>query len=306
MRTVLITGASGFIGRRTVRACLARNWRVIGLDRHPSAFEADAYTHLVHAVTPDVPLPVTLAGQTVDAAILLAWPVDPARYLHSPDNLGALAATIAIARAVLDSGCPVLVGVGTCAEYALADQGVRLREDHALRPETLYAVCKTAAHQVLEQLGRPSRATITWARIFNPFGPGEPSARLLPSIARTLAAGEDFMAASGRQVRDYIYVDDVASALAVCVEGGLPGPINICSGQAVALADVMRTCAEACGQEERIRLGAKLDRAWDPPWIVGDPERLLAAGWLPHEPLPLIAEYARTLLQAERNGVRDG
>ena len=268
MRTVLITGASGFIGRRTVRACLARNWRVIGLDRHPSAFEADAYTHLVHAVTPDVPLPVTLAGQTVDAAILLAWPVDPARYLHSPDNLGALAATIAIARAVLDSGCPVLVGVGTCAEYALADQGVRLREDHALRPETLYAVCKTAAHQVLEQLGRPSRATITWARIFNPFGPGEPSARLLPSIARTLAAGEDFMAASGRQVRDYIYVDDVASALAVCVEGGTPwsdqhllrSSRSACRRDADVCRGVWPRGANPARCEARSRLGSSVDR----------------------------------------------
>lgn len=296
MRTVLITGASGFIGRRTVRACLARGWRVIGLDRHPSAFAADAYTHLVHAVTPDEPLPVPLIRQTVDAAILLAWPVDPARYLQSSDNLEALAATLALARAMINAGCRTLVGVGTCAEYAPAEPGIRLREDHAVRPDTLYAACKTAAHQVLEQLVRPAQATITWARIFNPFGPGESAARLLPSIARRLAAGEDFLAGSGSQVRDYLHVDDIAAGLATCLDGGLPGAVNVCSGQGMVLAEMMTTFAMACGSAGKVVLGAKADRPWDPPHLVGDPGRLLAAGWKPRDPLPLLAEYARSLV----------
>jgi len=260
------------------------------------------YEHLVHEITPETPLPPALVGRRIDAALLLAWPVDPAIYLQSPDNLKALAATLAIGQALLVAGCTTIVGVGTCAEYAPPENGMRLLEDHALKPDTLYAACKAAVHPVLTQLGKSSQATITWARIFNSFGPGEPASRLLPSIARACAADEPFLAGSGAQVRDYLHVDDIATGLATCLNGGLHGPVNICSGRPLALAEVMRFFAKACSPTGRITFGAKPDRTWDPPIIVGDPGRLLRAGWQPREPLTFFNEYARALMSADQVG----
>lgn len=304
MTTVLITGAAGFIGRRAAAACTARGWTVIGLDRHAPRRPSAAHEHHVHAIAAGDPLPAALAGRRIDGALLLAWPVDPATYLHSPANLTALSATLAVGEALLASGCRTIVGAGTCAEYATGIGHDRLREDAPVRPDTLYAACKSAAHGVLEQLARPVAATVTWARIFNPFGPGESPLRLLPSIVRTLAAGEPFKAGSGAQIRDYIHVDDIAEGLATCLAGGLPGAVNVCSGQPVTLAEVMSAAAAACGRPGGVLLGAKPDRAWDPPCIVGDPGRLIAAGWRPRETLPLIDAYVRAM--AARDGAGDG
>ncbi len=304
MRTVLITGAAGFIGRRAVVRCLARGWSVIGLDRQPGRVTAAEYAHVVHQVTVEEPLPAVLAGRPIDAALLLAWPVEPATYLHSPDNLGARAATLALGRALLAGGCPVVVGAGTCAEYAPQTGNTPLREDHAVDPDTLYAVCKAAAHGVLAQLGRQAQATVTWARIFHPFGRDESPGRLLPSIVRSLSAGETFAAGSGLQVRDYVHVDDVAEALAICLAGGLPGAVNIASGRPLSLAEVMMAAAAACGRPAGVLLGARPDRSWDPPFLVGNPDRLIAAGWRPRDPLPLIRSYAQGLASG-RDGAAD-
>ena len=298
MRTVLITGASGFIGSHLVAACRDRGWYVIGLDRNsPRSFSGyQAHEHILHQVNPGQPLPAVLADRSIDAAALLAWPIDPVTYLDSPDNLGALSSTLGIAGALLSGGCRTLVATGTCAEYTDPMGTERIDETHSLRPTTLYAACKVAVQTVLFQLCQSHSAVCTWARLFNTFGTGEPATRLLPSIVRALASGGTFSAGSGVQVRDYLHVEDIASALALCLEGGLPGAVNICSGRGIRLADLMACAATACGGAERVNLGAKPDRTWDPPLLVGDPGRLLGAGWSPRDPLTLIPDYARSLL----------
>lgn len=303
MRTVLITGASGFIGRHLVSSCRERGWHVIGLDRNPARTGSgcQAHEHFVHPVTSGEPLPAALAGRRIDATALLAWPIDPVTYLDSPDNLGAMVATLAIASALLAGGCRTLVATGTCAEYAKPTGDMQIADTHPLLPTTLYAACKVAVHTVLAQLCRSQGAVCTWARLFNTFGPGEPATRLLPSLVCTLAGGGTFPTGSGVQVRDYLHVQDIATALVCCLEGGLPGAVNICSGRGVRLADLMACAAAVVEGVERVQLGARSDRAWDPPYLVGDPGRLVGAGWLPHDPLALIPDYARSLLAACRS-----
>jgi nucleoside-diphosphate-sugar epimerase len=292
MRHLLVTGAAGFIGRQVVAAAVRRGWLVLAMDRRPGAAMAQV-TWLQHQACATAPLPELPA--VPDAAILLAWPIVPGSYLESADNTEALTSTIATAQHLLGLGCRRLVGVGTCAEYA-PTQGCPIREDHPLAPDTLYAACKISAHLVLAQLCRQAKAELAWSRIFNPYGPGEPATRLLPSIARQAALGQTFAAGSGSQVRDYVHVEDVGSALALLADAGPCGPVNICTGVPISLAQIMQTVAEACGGgPESIALGAKADRAWDPPYLVGDASRLVAAGWRPRLPQDGLAAYGRQL-----------
>lgn len=292
MRHLLVTGATGFIGRQVVAAAVQRGWHVLAMDRRPGVAMAQV-THLQHHASVTAPMPELPV--VPDAAILLAWPVVPGAYLESADNTEALAYTIATAQRLLGMGCRRLVGVGTCAEYAPA-LGCPIREDHPLAPDTLYAACKISVHLVLAQLCRQAKAELAWARIFNPYGPGEPAARLLPTIARQAALGGVFAAGSGSQVRDYVHVEDVGSALALLADAGPCGPVNICSGAPIRLAEVMLTMAEACGgSPTTIALGAKPDRTWDPSYLVGDASRLTAAGWRPRLPQDGLAAYGRQL-----------
>lgn len=295
MTCVLVTGAAGFIGRHAVAAAAQRGLQVLALDRQPGSGTGPV-TCLRHECSAASPLPALPA--VPDAAILLAWPLVPGAYLESTENLAALSATLASAQRLLDVGCRRLVGVGTCAEYAPAE-GRPIREDHPLAPENLYAACKVAAHLVLARMCHQAGAELAWARIFNPYGPGEPPARLLPSIAAHVATGRVFAAGGGAQIRDYVHVEDVGSALALLADSHLAGPVNICTGVPLGLGEAMLAMAVACGGgPSAIALGAKADRAWDPPYLVGDPSRLVAAGWRPRHPQAGLAAYGRTLARA--------
>lgn len=133
-----------------------------------------------------------------------------------------------------------------------------------------------------EQLG----IGLTWARLFYLYGPNEDTRRLVPAIITTLLRRERFAASHGSQVRDYLYVADVASALCSLAEGGIPGPVNVCSGRPVVLRDLMASIGALIGGESLIEYGERKARDWDPPFVVGDNKRLRTqTAWSARVPL---------------------
>lgn len=292
-KRVLLTGAAGYIGRHVGRACRARGWYVVGMDlvRGPDDV-ADSW--LLHRSSAEAPLP---AGAGVfDGLVHMAWPIDPKTYLVSAENTIALGASLALVRRVLDAGCRKVVIAGTCAEYEPRADGL-MDEQTPVAPDTLYATCKHALHLVAASLCQQVEARLAWARIFHLYGPGENPARLLPSLARTLLAGETFVAGSGRHLRDYLRVEDIATGVATLLEHeAADGAYNICSGNGVPLGEIMQRFRACLDHDGGLQLGAKPDRAWEPEALVGDNARLRALGWLPRFTLDAgLADYAAIL-----------
>src|SRR6266849_7995282 len=120
------------------------------------------------------------------------------------------------------------------------------------------------------------------ARLFYVYGPYEDERRLVPAAIRALAAGREFPSTSGEQVRDYLYVEDVASGLCALSRNNLVGAFNVCSGLPVTIASLMQTLGELLGRPDLIRLGAFPNREWDPMFVCGDNRRLRTEGqWSP-------------------------
>ena len=115
---------------------------------------------------------------------------------------------------------------------------------------------------------------LAWGRIFFVYGPGEPEGRLVPSVGRTLLAGEPVPTTSGDQVRDFMHVEDVAAAFAALADADTTGAVNIASGDPVRVRDVVETLAEQVGRPDLLRPGALPDREGDPPRLVADVTRL--------------------------------
>ena len=135
-----------------------------------------------------------------------------------------------------------------------------------------------AAEAVARQLG----VSLAWGRIFFLYGPGEAPARLVHSVARGLLNGEQVPTTDGLQLRDFMHVRDVASAFVALLSGDLRGAVNIASGQAVAVGDLVRLIARETGGVEGVRFGALDRRAGEPERIVADVERLRdAVGFTP-------------------------
>lgn len=141
--------------------------------------------------------------------------------------------------AMIDQGLPALVVTGTCFEYGL--RAGMLSEGDPLAPANPYAQAKVALHQELRARCERGSCALTWARLFYLHGPGQPERTLLSQLALAAGRGDDeFPMSGGDQVRDYLPVGTVATALVRLAEirEGV-GTVNICSGKPVRIRDLV-------------------------------------------------------------------
>lgn len=132
-----------------------------------------------------------------------------------------------------NSGCKVFISAGSCFEYGTQNVD-KLTEDCPLKPEDSYASSKVAANIILSTMANKSKIKFLICRPFGVFGINEPSTRLLPLIYNAGKNGVSIKLSEGNQVRDYLYVKDVANGFYQVLlssnnfENG--ESINICSG----------------------------------------------------------------------------
>ena len=289
MTRVLVTGGAGFIGSQLVRALVASGHEVgvvlrpdTAVDRLDGAAAAAARIFSADLADADAVI-ASLEGWRPESCAHLAWYAEPRTYLQSTENVAQLISSLSLLPRLAEAGCKHFVVTGTCAEYAPSAD--RLTETSPAGPATLYAACKLALHGVLEQLSPQAAFTVAWARLFHLYGPRERPERLVPSVIRSLLRGEPFLATAGDQVRDFLHVSDVASALGTLVANRAQGTFNVCSGVDVTVRTVVETIAGLLGKADLVRFGAIPSRPWDPAAIRGDNSRLLAEGWRPRHDL---------------------
>jgi nucleoside-diphosphate-sugar epimerase len=281
---VLVTGAGGFIGREVVAALAARQHEVIAADRTADQLQrVSRQTPTATTIALDLAdtgaFRVCLRDARPDAIIHLAWYADPSDYLVSHENLASLAMTTRLVETALQGGCRKLIAAGSCVEYRVLDRP--LKEDDAAGPSTLYGACKHAASVVSQALAAETSAELAWARVFHLHGPGENARRLIPWVARELAAGRAVDLTDGRQVRDHLHVGDVAAGLIALLAPGAAGIYNVCSGEPVTLRTVLETVGDIVGRRELLRFGARPHRDNETMFLAGDSTRLRATGWSP-------------------------
>jgi nucleoside-diphosphate-sugar epimerase len=277
---VLVTGASGFVGRAAVAALAARGHEVHGVARSPAADVTVASWRAADLLEPGAPGRVT-AEVAASHLLHLAWTTEHRRFWQDPANLDWEHATVSLLEAFAAAGGERAVMVGSCAQYdwdALAPDEVASEARTPRRPATLYGRAKQSAAERAERVGI-SYAT---ALVFFPYGPYDQPTRLVPSVARSLAAGEEARVSAGSQVRDFVHVSDVGSALAALLDCDVSGDVNVGTGRGVSVAEVATSVARLVGREDLLRLGA-LAATDDAPAVVADVTRLRDdVGFEPH------------------------
>lgn len=275
---VLLTGASGFIGGYALEALVEQGHEVCAVARSPGPGREDVAWYECDL------LALGAAERLVEEAqashlLHLAWYVQPGSFWSARENEVWIDASLRLLRAFGEGAGRRAVMAGTCAEYAWGDEPLRERDgEHgqatALEPATLYGACKHATHIAAEAVARQLDVSLAWGRIFFLYGPGEDSARLVCQVAQSLLAGEQVPTTDGEQQRDFMHVRDVASAFVELLSGDVSGPVNIASGQAPPVREIVTTVAKQTGGLERVRFGALERRAGEPERIVADVERL--------------------------------
>ncbi|GAC1438827.1 MAG: NAD(P)-dependent oxidoreductase [Solirubrobacteraceae bacterium] len=264
MRRLLITGASGFVGRHLE----PRGFTEVHRPR-VDLLEPDAAARLVAELRPT-------------HLLHLAWFAEPGAFWSSPENTRWVEASLRLLREFVAAGGERAVLAGSCAEYDWGVGGRCHEERTPLAPATLYGASKHAVRLAGQALCAERGVSFAWGRVFFLHGPGEDPRRLLPSLARRMLAGEPAPMSHGRQVRDFLHVADVAGAFTALLDSRLEGALNIGSGEPHTLAELAALVARETGRPELLRVGALPAREGEPAELVADVGRLRGElGWRP-------------------------
>jgi nucleoside-diphosphate-sugar epimerase len=280
---VLVTGASGFIGRAVLQELQARGLETTAVSRTTrpavareaqrtlsSPDDAEEVRDLLLSVNPHVV--VHLAGISV-----------------APTYRELYDANVVFAANLLDASLamahkPRVLVAGSAAEYGpvpLAQQPVR--EELSCRPNTAYGASKLA--QTSHALIASSRGLpVVIARLFNPIGPGMPKSLALGSFAHQIAQmgkrGGVLSTGDLDAVRDFM---DVRLAARLLVDLSLKDSkgteiVNVCTGEGRRLFDLTQRLIDISGVHVELQHDVSRRGNSDVKAFVGDPSRLKALG----------------------------
>lgn len=285
---ILVTGASGFIGRRFVGFALSSgDHEIISLGEQACGVSG-VREILARDITSES-CEEDLRGMGIEAIVhLAAAGVNP-----SDRGTGRLLETNAllppkVVEMASRCGIGTVVISGSCSEYSVPDTPELIRESTGFDTTKLYGSTKAAGGMLALAVGASLGVRVCVGRIFNAYGPGEAEHRLLPSLARDLARGERVPLSSGEQVRDFIFVDDICEGLlrlsaALSHGEAEAGAYNLCTGIGTRVSTMAMEVARAMGKDEGLLgFGDLPMRPDEYMHVVGDPGKTRRAlGWIP-------------------------
>ena len=275
---ILVTGATGFMGRAFCVSAASSGHKVMGLSRTEVAQPAAGY-RVVRGSLSDPPWD-EIERFAPEVALHLAWIATPGLYLASSENDILVQQSEDFFRGLAQRGVAHLAGTGTCIEYAPSP--MPLREDASrLAPAFPYSRAKVETCQRLKALSEAAGTAWTWFRVFYPYGEGEHPDRMPSVLMRKLAAGEELELKTPDSVKDYIHVADAAGAMLAALEYKLTGPVNIGTGTGLRIMDLALAIARCCGSDARLVRSAATPAADPFPITVANTSKLFASGWRP-------------------------
>ena len=275
---VLVTGGSGFIGQYCLSQLHAKGYEVHAVSSVPRLSTASVQWHKASLLDEAQARAVV---RTVKPSHLLhlAWYTKHGKYWTSPENLNWVRGSLALMQEFTESGGKRIVTAGTCAEYDW-HHGLCIEGKTPLVPATLYGTYKHAMQLMQHAWCEQSGLSGAWGRVFSLYGPAEYPDRLVASVIRSLLRGEVATCGNGSLVRDYSHAEDVAAAFVAVLESSIEGPVNIGSGEAVSLHDLVEKIAQKLDRLERIKYRPPtLTSSNEPVLLLPDVSRLISTGW---------------------------
>jgi len=303
MPAILVTGGAGYIGSHTVHQLLRRGYQVVVADDLSKGHAKSVPDGILEVCSlfDRAKLTEIMRRERVEAVIHFAAFIavgestrEPEKYFHN--NTGG---SISLFGAMAEAGVSKLVFSSTAAVYGNPD-AVPIPETAAIRAVNPYGESKVMVEKVLEWLDVSRGVRSVRLRYFNACGANneaglgerhEPETHLIPLILRAVLTGkpvtlfgDDYATPDGTCIRDYVHVDDLASAHIAAVNhllgGGASGSFNAGTGRGYSVREVVDAVEKVTGKPVPYTMGPR--REGDPAQLIADSSKLRGElGWEP-------------------------
>jgi nucleoside-diphosphate-sugar epimerase len=265
---VLITGATGFIGKYVVDRLQSLSIPLL----KPTSTDLNLFSNQEVDDYLNIHRPSHLMH--------LCWETAHGQCWHSPKNIKWMVASNNLVQSFYKYGGSRFLGAGTCAEYTW-DCRESFSENSQTEPSSFYGLCKSQTYKNLKSFCESHSLSWAWARIFFPYGSGENHLKIIPSIARALLGVSPIFAVNKTYVRDYVHVKDVAEALIYILLSNEIGAFNIGCGKGICIRDLVELIALKMKADPTEMLDLTPPLANQPTVIISDNQKLLRLGWAP-------------------------
>jgi nucleoside-diphosphate-sugar epimerase len=269
---ILVTGATGFVGRHVVQKLLDHGHSVVAVARNEALARSFPWYGDKRFISLDIYQPISDPIPKFDkpeVVIHLAWPGLPnyKGLFHFERNLPA---NYQFLKSLIDGGVGRLIIAGTCFEYGM--QSGCLSENLPTLPANPYALAKDSLRKFLEALIADKPVVLQWARLFYMHGPGQNSKSLLSQLDQALIdRAKVFNMSGGEQLRDYLPVEEVASRIVSLIDHPeCSGAVNICSGQPISVRRLVEQHLAKCNATILLNYGHYPYPDYEPMAFWGD------------------------------------
>ena len=271
-KTVLVTGAGGYIGRHVVSALLSRGLEVTAVDLRLEGVDERARRLSIDLFSGDADIYEQMGRP--DVVLHMAWKDG---FKHgSPAHIADLPKHYQLIENLYAGGLKQLAVMGTMHEVGYWEGAIT--EDTPCSPASLYGIAKNALRQAAFLSAQARGAVLQWVRAYYIVGDDQYGSSV---FSKLLAAAQEghrtFPFTTGRNKYDFIDIDDLATQIAAVVDQDeIVGVINTCTGEPVSLAERVERYIKDNNLDITLEYGAFPDRPYDSPGVWGDPAKIQA------------------------------
>ncbi len=266
IKKILVTGASGYIGRHVVKELLNRGYYVIASDLNYKGVDERAEFSNVVLFSGDKDIYEQFGRP--DVLIHMAWRDG---FIHNADShMLDLSNHMEFLMNMIDGGVKLVSVMGSMHEIGYHEGAIT--SDTPCNPQSMYGISKNALRQALFLYGKGKDVIIDWLRAYYIFGDDSRGSSIFAKIVQAVEDGKKmFPFTSGKNLYDFVHVDDLAKMIAASsTQDEIRGIINVCTGKPVSLAEQVENYIAEHGFDIKLDYGKFPDRPYDSPGVWGD------------------------------------
>jgi dTDP-6-deoxy-L-talose 4-dehydrogenase (NAD+) len=255
---VLVTGATGFIGKHVIDVLLERGYNVFAMSRNIDLIDKSERNSKIQYVQQDFKSDFSVDFKHVltkiNAVIHLAWEGLP-NYKSSFHYEVNLFNQFFFLKKIISEGINNIIITGTCLEYGMKNG--ELHVEMTTDPINAYAIAKDSLRKCLFDYTKETRVEIKWLRLFYMFGNGQSKQSILSQLDLALENGDEiFNMSKGDQERDYLHVSTVAQMIVNHLDKPFTrGIYNICSGSPIKILDLVNNHLKSVNKTIKLNIG---------------------------------------------------